>query len=364
VNKNQLIEGNALHAFNEECDNYHFSDPAGFEGVSSAKTQIQGDDSETIGNAVVEWLDGVTAQKKPFMATIWFHTPHQNFAATERWMNLYANTSHTETEKAYYADISGMDNQIGMIRQKLIDLGVYHDTALWFTADNGPEHKTPGSNGGLSGRKRDITEGGIRNPGLLEWPARITNTGSGSFKTEYAAKIVDYLPTIMDTLGFDQINAVREKTNPQWPLDGISLLPVIESIATGVVEGETSAFGAGRMSPLGWVSQHALGGKVPGPGHSSMQMAWMVGQLKLYANRTSSSANFTHYLFNISADPTESTNLIHDEQYRTQLASMTAGLGQWLEAVDHSQSVAETNCSSWDPKLPGDGARAAALRLV
>ena len=48
-----------------------------------------------------------------------------------------------------------------------------------------------------------------------------------------------------------------------------------------------------------WVSQHALGGKVPGPGHSSMQMAWMLGELKLYANRSSAS-NFSFFLFNIS----------------------------------------------------------------
>ena len=122
--------------------------------------------------------------------------------------------------------------------------------ALFITADNGPEHGTPGSNGELSGRKRDLTEGGIRNPGLLEWPARIANTNAGSFQTDYAAKIVDYLPTVMDTLGFDKINAIREKTNPQWPLDGISLLPAIKAITTTTVA-QDSMFGSGRMTPLG-----------------------------------------------------------------------------------------------------------------
>jgi hypothetical protein len=134
VDKNQLIEGNALKAFNEECDNYHFTDTAGEEGISSVKTQLMQDDSATIGNAVVAWLESAVAKKQAFMATVWFHTPHQNFAATEQWMALYANTSYTPEEKAYYADVSGMDYQIGMIRQKLMDLGVYADTALWFTA--------------------------------------------------------------------------------------------------------------------------------------------------------------------------------------------------------------------------------------
>ena len=127
VDKNQLIEGNALKGFNEECDNYYYADPAGEEGISSVSSQLSGDDSETIGTAVVKWLDSVP-KGKAFLATVWFHTPHQNFAATEKWMALYNSTSYTPTEVAYYADISGLDHQIGVIRQKLMDLGQYENT--------------------------------------------------------------------------------------------------------------------------------------------------------------------------------------------------------------------------------------------
>ena len=82
-----------------------------------------------------------------------------------------------------------------------------------------------------------------------------------------------------------------------------------------------------------------------------MQMAWMLGELKLYANRSSAS-NFSFFLFNISADPTESTNLIDDAEYQPQAKNMTAGLEEWLGTVDNSRTAAETNCNSWDPKLP------------
>ena len=133
VNKNQLIEGNALKGFNEECDNYYYASKNGEEGISPVQTQLESDDSETIGNAVVDWLDTV-GSKQAFMATIWFHTPHQNFAATDRWLDLYNNgTNHTDVEKLYFADLSGMDFQIGRIRSKLQQLGL-EDTALFFTA--------------------------------------------------------------------------------------------------------------------------------------------------------------------------------------------------------------------------------------
>jgi hypothetical protein len=155
--------------------------------------------------------------------------------------------------------------------------------------------------------------------------------------TIYSHTVLDYLPTIMDSLGFEKIDAVRQKTNPGWPLDGISLLPAIRAITSPAADATTTdaaaattatslsaggvggsgsgddgagssgdgisdgMFGAGlvRMAPLGWVTQHALGGKVVGPGHATMQKAWMLGELKLYANRSSDPANFTYYLFNI-----------------------------------------------------------------
>jgi hypothetical protein len=378
VNPNQLVEGNALKGFNEECDNYYFASPDGEEGIASVQTQLASDDSETIGDAVVNWLNKVGA-KQAFMATIWFHTPHQNFAATDRWLDLYNHTNYTSLEKLYYADLSGMDHQIGRIRQTLIDLNL-QDTALWFTADNGPEHSTPGSNGGLTGRKRDITEGGIRNPGLLEWPARI----NANYKTEYAAKIVDYLPTLMDALGYDKIDQVRQRTNKGWPLDGVSLLPVIKAIASGA--GTGTILHTGREKPLGWVSQHAQGGAHPKSSHASSQMAWMVGDMKLYRNRSADavdfdrasgttvigtetalataassenrsgsggfSANFTTYLFNISSDPTESTDLSSDAIYQDILVSMTSGLQGWIKTVQQSRTSAETNCDSWDPQFP------------
>ena len=108
-------------------------------------------------------------------------------------------------------------------------------------SDNGPEGQSihgyhgqpagdnPGSTNGLRGRKRDLTEGGIREPGLLEWPGMVKR----NTHTLYPAATFDLKPTVMDILGI---------TPPaDWPLDGASLVPLIKGEVTE------------RTKPMGWV---------------------------------------------------------------------------------------------------------------
>ena len=91
----------------------------------------------------------------------------------------------------------------------------------WFCSDNGPEGnaKSPGSAGPFRGRKRSLYEGGVRVPGLLVWPERV-KAGSTSV---FPAVTSDYVPTIAATLGV---------TLPHRPMDGMSLLPVLEGELT------------------------------------------------------------------------------------------------------------------------------------
>jgi arylsulfatase A-like enzyme len=121
-------------------------------------------------------------------------------------------------QQHYFGCITALDEQVGQLRSRLRKLEVAKNTMLWFCSDNGPEgnERAPGSTGGLRGRKRSLFEGGVRVPGLLEWPARITEPS----QTEIPACTSDYLPTILSVLD------VSMKDNR--PIDGVSLLPLIE----------------------------------------------------------------------------------------------------------------------------------------
>jgi arylsulfatase A-like enzyme len=129
-----------------------------------------------------------------------------------------------EYERNFYGCITAMDEQVGRLRKELRDLGVADNTMLWFCSDNGPEgqaNNAPGTTAGLRGRKRDLFEGGVRVPGLLEWPARFRQP----LTTDVPCCTSDYFPTICSALGIG---------NPEGPepIDGIDLMPLLEGRMT------------------------------------------------------------------------------------------------------------------------------------
>jgi len=178
---------------------------------------LEGDDSRIVMDRAIPFIREVAKSRKPFLAVIWFHTPHEPVLAGPTHLAMYQGVA-SEKERHYYGCLTAMDEQVARLRKELRDLGIAENTMLWFCADNGPEHKAgPGSTGGLRGRKRSLFEGGVRVPGLLEWPARIKAPRT----TEVPCSTADYFPTVLDVLGF-------RMTGQPEPLDGVSLLPLIE----------------------------------------------------------------------------------------------------------------------------------------
>ena len=113
-----------------------------------------------------------------------------------------------------YAEITAMDRAIGKLRKKLDTEGMRQNTLLWYCGDNG----TPA--GGIvttpfRGQKGLMYEGGIRVPGIIEWPERIAKPRV----SDVNAVTSDMLPTICELVG---------QTLPDRPLDGISLKPLID----------------------------------------------------------------------------------------------------------------------------------------
>ena len=165
-----------------------------------------------------EVLQRAVEAQKPFLAVVWFHTPHLPVVAGPQYLKQYPESGRAA---AYYGCLTAMDEQIGRLRATLHELDVAANTMLWFCSDNGPEGtaQAPGRTRGLRGRKRSLYEGGVRVPGLLEWPAEIRKPRSVSAP----CSTLDYLPTILDLL---------DEPPPDRPLDGISLLPLIRGKTT------------------------------------------------------------------------------------------------------------------------------------
>jgi arylsulfatase A-like enzyme len=192
---------------------------------------LEGDDSRVIMDRVLPFIEKSSNGEKPFLAVVWFHTPHKPCVAGPEYRAMYKD--HNEKMQHYAGCITAMDEQIGRLRTYLEDIGEAKNTMIWFCSDNGPENGNPGSTGGFRERKRSLHDGGIRVPGLLVWPERVSKASS----TSIPCVTSDYLPTILDVVGEDLTS---------WPveLDGSSLLPLINGEELQREEPIAFAFGS------------------------------------------------------------------------------------------------------------------------
>ena len=178
---------------------------------------LDGDDSRIIMDRAIPFIEESIENKKPFFATIWFHTPHEPVVAGPEYLKKYPGLP--EEQKHLYGCITAMDEQIGRLRSLLKEKGVDENTILFFCSDNGPSdpqaEKGIASAGPFRGHKHQMWEGGLRVPSLMEWPGHI----EAGRTTNITASTVDYFPTVLDMLGISIPNKV--------PLDGESLIPLL-----------------------------------------------------------------------------------------------------------------------------------------
>jgi arylsulfatase len=163
---------------------------------------LQGNSSTLIVDEALTFLKGVKDQ--PFALFVCFHAPHEIVATPTEYENRYRGEAD-QTVRTYYGCVTLMDHEIGRLLKELDDRGLRDSTFVFFTSDNGPEtlnrYKTAnhshGSAGPLRGMKLQLTEGGIRLPGIVRWPGHI-QAGRESAEPVWN---IDLLPTLCGLAG-------------------------------------------------------------------------------------------------------------------------------------------------------------------
>lgn len=253
---------------------------------------LEGDDSRVIMDRVVPFVETAAEKQQPFFAVIWFHTPHLPVVAGPKYAAMYPGA--TDFEKNYNGCVTAMDEQIGRLRATLKQAGVSENTMLWFCSDNGPEGQkgAPGSAAKFKGRKRSLYEGGVRVPGILEWPAKV----KPGTVTDFPAVTSDYLPTILDALPAEYTG--------ERPLDGISLIPLMTGEQTE------------RQKAIGF--------------ECKKQLAWHTQRYKLYSGNKGKSWE----LYDLSEDPYEKKDIA--KQHPEIVTKLAAELASWRESCKQS----------------------------
>ena len=201
---------------------------------------LRGESSEIVIDETIRFIKRANNVGKPFFAVVWFGSPHEPYAGIEKDLALYNDLPAEYSERTVkltdietgsstqrplrdvlrerFAEITAMDRSIGTLRKFLADSEQRENTLLWYCGDNG----TP-SSGNVAvpfrGEKGAVYEGGVRVPGIIEWPEKVPSPMQNSVNSVTS----DMLPTLCEIVG---------QPLPQRPLDGISLAPMFSGKMT------------------------------------------------------------------------------------------------------------------------------------
>lgn len=312
--------------------------------------QTRGESSMVAVDAALEWITKQSRAEQSFLAVVWFGSPHNPYAALEKDRALYDN--QPKNLQHYYGEITGMDRAFGKLRDALPKLGIRDNTILWYCSDNGGVEKVSATGG--RGHKGQVYDGGLLVPAILEWPAKITRPRT----TDVRSNTCDIYPTLLDIAGVTVAN--------QPPLDGVSLLPVIEGttkrrerpmgfwdFAIGGIKTPSAELMADllKTQQIGEdllpdeTSQKAA--ELPNPAYPLDEFpghaAWIDGDWKLH-RIARPKGQVAYQLYNLATDPAEETDLAGSQPKRA--GRMRGQLEKWLQSVVRSLNGADYSATN------------------
>jgi len=197
------------------------------------------------------------------------------------------------------AQLESIDEGVGMIMNKLDELGLAENTVLIFTSDNGGEDRVT-SNAPLRAGKSTLYEGGIREPLIIHWP-KVTKPGT---VCNTPTCNIDFYPTLLQFAGL--------RPYPNQHLDGVSIFPLLKNPQAKLAR-----------STLYWhyplEKAHFLGGRSSG--------AIRQGDFKLIEFFDNGDVE----LYNLTEDISEKHNLV--EELPEKAAKLQKSLTEWRRDV-------------------------------
>ncbi|MGH8722845.1 MAG: sulfatase family protein, partial [Burkholderiales bacterium] len=230
----------------------------------------------------------VKKAQAPFLLSLHYSAPHWPWEtrADEAEAKRIEKIWHTDggSLAVYQKMIHHMDEGSGKVLAALPDP---QNTLVVFTSDNGGERFS--DTWPLVGRKMDLLEGGIRVPYVVRWPARVKAGGV----TAQHTITMDWVATFLEAAGV--------KPHADYPLDGLSLLKVLENP------------GAPIARDLFWRMKYRG------------QRAVRSGDWKYFASEDG------EFLFNLAVDARERANYAKREP--AKLAELRAKYEAWEKSI-------------------------------
>jgi arylsulfatase A-like enzyme len=142
--------------------------------------------------------------------------PHIPLMAKPELVRKY----HDAFNPTYAAMVNALDTCVGLVLDKLDELGLADRTLVVLASDNGGLHVPESPNGPATHNtpfragKGFLYEGGLRVPAIVRWPGYVT----AGRTSDVPASMADWTPTLLEAGG----------VRPPASLDGVILVPLLE----------------------------------------------------------------------------------------------------------------------------------------
>jgi len=240
---------------------------------------------------------------KPWYVQLSFTAVHPPYQAPKKFLRLHTQKGRSYTKEEYdlevvrKAMVSTIDESVGRIIKTLKANGLYKNTLIVFTSDNGSGYRP--ANLPLRGKKGSVFEGGVRVPAFLHGVPLAKATLTRPHTSDALAHITDWLPTLLGLAG----------APPTIPTDGFDLWP---ALTQGSISPRTSLVYNIDMDDQSGTFQIAIR-------HHQWKLIW--GQTKEFRPHKKQEGEL--HLFNLDMDPNEEVDLaIEKEQKLNQMKEL------------------------------------------
>ncbi len=287
----------------------------------------------------LEWIGGAAASGQPFFVVISVNPPHGPFDdAPEEMKALYPDedalpfhpldvTKDFEQHRDYHALISGMDGDVGLVMDRLDELGIASTTILLYTSDHGA---MTGIDGVAYGQKRHPNDESARIPLIVRWSEHLP----ANVRLDAPTSTIDLFPTLVSLAGLAPSD-LGESAGYAGSLPGTDL--------SGLLRGELNA-----PRPDSVFLAHPSNMNNRGSRH---ELVWRAVVTDDYTYAVTEDGE--HRLW-ANTDAFQDTNLLDEPQHVTTRERMWERLDQWMNEAERPfydkwfARAAENEVAAWN----------------
>lgn len=187
--------------------------------------QTKGYCTDLFFHAGLAWIKKQHEAKAPYFAYISLNAPHAPMIVPEQYSKRFRELGYDEGTAGRYGMVENIDDNFGLLMEKLTEWSALENTIVIFMTDNGGTHLSGRLNGeqvrhfnaNFKGSKNSPNEGGTHVPAFWYWKDVL----DAGVDIDRLTAHLDLYPTFCELAGVELPEKMQD-------LDGRSLLPLLE----------------------------------------------------------------------------------------------------------------------------------------